>query len=111
MFTSTLLESFTNQKSNNISIKKISSFILITILCNQAEVINPPSACPAGSKRERVTRTSDTAIRPVIVEPRDYSVSDFICMTKLNSGESVFWLYCCNFSNALGHWKILYASV
>lgn len=52
---------------------------------SQAEIIDQPSACPAKSKMTKLIGTSDTVIRPVIVEPegapRDYTVSNFVCMT------------------------------
>ena len=68
--------------------------ILITNLCNQAEIINPPSVCPAGSKMSNLVGMTYSVFRSVIVEPegtlRDYTVSDFIYTVNTNSGESVF---------------------
>ncbi|XP_067934593.1 ovostatin-like [Watersipora subatra] len=57
-----------------------------------AEVVNNPSVCPSGSEMATLVGMSDTVIRPVIVEPegtpREYTVSDFVCMTDPDSGES-----------------------
>jgi len=51
-----------------------------------ASIINQPSLCPAGSQMTRQIGSSDTVIRPVVVEPegspREYTVSDFVCMTR-----------------------------
>ena len=64
---------------------------MLQINFNQAEVVNNPSVCPANSQMANLVGMSDTVIRPVIVEPegtpRDYTVSDFVCMTNPNSGE------------------------
>ena len=57
----------------------------------QAEVINDNTVCPTGSVMSAQIGMSDTIIRPVVVEPegspRDYTVSDFVCMTRPESSE------------------------
>ncbi|XP_067934596.1 ovostatin-like isoform X3 [Watersipora subatra] len=54
-----------------------------------AEVVNNASVCPPGSEMASLVGMSDAVIRPVIVEPegnpREYTVSDFVCMTDPNS--------------------------
>ncbi|XP_067934592.1 alpha-2-macroglobulin-like protein 1 [Watersipora subatra] len=73
-----------------------------------AEVVNNPSVCPLGSEMASLVGMSDTVIRPVIVEPegtpREYTVSDFVCMTDPDSGESaksVLEIHYCEYSDTL----------